>query len=65
MKEVWEEQVNSVSKTLDNTQQFIKWNQPLRGEVKHIIKTNLHLKSKKQKTEGPSQIPPREIRINP
>ena len=46
MKQIWEEQVNSVSKTLDNTQKLIKWTQPLRGEVNHIIKMNLHLKSK-------------------
>ena len=46
MKEVWEEQVNSVSKTLDNTHKLIKWTQPLRGEVRHIRKMNLHLKSR-------------------
>ena len=36
MKEVWEEQVESVSKTLDNTQKLIKWTMPLRKEVKHV-----------------------------
>ena len=44
MKEVWEEQVNSVSKTFDNTQQLIKQTHPLRGEVKHLKIMNLHLK---------------------
>jgi len=46
MKEIWEEQVISVSKTLDNTQKLIKWTHPLRGEVKHIKKMNLYLKCK-------------------
>ena len=46
MKEIWEEKVNSVSKTLDNTQQLIKWTQTLRGEVKNIRRMNLHVKSR-------------------
>ena len=33
MKETWEEQVISVSKTLENTEKLIKWTQPLRGEI--------------------------------
>ena len=43
MKGIWEEQVDSVSKTLDNTQQLIKWTTPLRKEVKHVRKMNTHL----------------------
>ena len=46
MRKIWEDQVTSVSKTLDNTEKLIKWTQPLRGEVKHIKKVNLHLQSK-------------------
>ena len=46
MRKIWDDQVTSVSKTLDNTEKLIKWTQPLRGEVKHIKKINLHLKSK-------------------
>lgn len=45
MKEVWEEQVDIVSKTLDNTQQLIKWTMPLRKEVKNVRRMNLHMKS--------------------
>ena len=40
MKEVWEEKVNNVSKTLDNTQQLIKWTMPLRKEVKRVRRMN-------------------------
>ena len=46
MRKIWEDQVTSVSKTLDNTKKLIKWNQPLRKEVKQIKKVNLHLQSK-------------------
>ena len=49
MKEVWEEQVDSVSNTLYNTQQLIKWTMPLRREVKHVKRMNLHLKSTNRK----------------
>ena len=45
MKEVLEEQVDTISKTLNNTQQLIKWTVPLRKEVKHVRRMNLHLKS--------------------
>ena len=44
MKEVWKQQVDSVSKTLDNTQELIKWTIPLRKEVKHVRRMNIHLK---------------------
>ena len=44
MKEVWEEQVDSVSKTLDNTHQLIKWTMPLRKQVKHVRRMNMNLK---------------------
>ena len=46
MRKIWEYQLTSVSKTLENTKKLIKWTQPLRGEVKHIKKVNLHLQSK-------------------
>ena len=46
MRKIWEDQVTSVSKTLDNTEKLIKWTQPLRGEVKHIKKVNIHLQAK-------------------
>ena len=46
MRKIWEDQVTSVSKTLENTERLIKWTQPLRGEVKHIKKIKLHLQSK-------------------
>lgn len=46
MRKIWEDQITSVSKTLDNTKKLIKWAQPLRGEVKHIKRVNLHLQSK-------------------
>ena len=46
MRKIWEDQVTSVSKTLENTKKLIKWTNPLRGEVKHIRKMNLHLQSK-------------------
>ena len=46
MKKIWEEQVTSVSKTLYNAEKLLKWTQPLRGEVKHIKKINVHLQSK-------------------
>ena len=46
MKEIWEDQFTSVSKTLDNTEKLIKWTKPLRGELKHIRKMSLHLQSK-------------------
>ena len=46
MSKIWEDQVTSVSKTLDNSEKLIMWTQPLRGEVKHIKKVNLHLKAK-------------------
>ena len=46
MKEIWEEQVDSVSKTLDDTQQLIKWTMPLRKEVNNVKIMNLHLKSR-------------------
>ena len=49
MKEIWEEQVNSVSKTLDDTQQLIKWTMPLRKEVKHVRRMNLHQKYSNRK----------------
>lgn len=54
MKEVWEYQIDTVSKTLDNTQQLIKWTMPLRKEVKHVRRMNLNLKStnKKMKNQG-------------
>ena len=48
MRKIWEDQVTSVSKTQDNTEKLIKWTQPLRGEVKHIKKINLHLQSNKR-----------------
>ena len=38
MRKIWEDQVTSVSKTLDNTKKLIKWTHPLRGEVKQIKK---------------------------
>ena len=37
MKAVWEEHVD---KTLDNTQQLIKWTIPLRKEAKHVRRMN-------------------------
>ena len=46
MRIIWEDQVTSVSNTLENTEKLIKLTQPLRGEVKHIQKMNLHLQSK-------------------
>ena len=49
MKEVWEEQVDTISKTLYNTQKLIKWTMPLRKEVKHVRRRNLHLKSSNRK----------------
>ena len=49
MKEVWEEQVDTVSKTLDNKRQLIKWTMPLRKEVKHVRRMNLHFKSTNRK----------------
>ena len=48
MEEIYEDQVTSVSNTLENTKKLIKWTKPLRGEVKHIRKMNLHLQSKKK-----------------
>ena len=49
MKDIWEEQVDSVSKTLGNTQQFIKWTIPLRKEVKHVRRINIRLKATNRK----------------
>ena len=46
MRKIWEDQVTSVSNTLENTEKLINWTQPLRREVKHIKKINLHLQSK-------------------
>ena len=46
MSKILEDQVTSVSKTLENTEKLIKWTRPLRREVKHIKKVNLHLQSK-------------------
>ena len=49
MRKIWEDQVTSVSKTLENTKKLIKWTQPLRREVKHIKKVKLNLQSKNRK----------------
>lgn len=46
MRIIWEDQVTSVSKTLDNTEKLIKGTQPLSEEVKHIKKVNFHLQPK-------------------
>ena len=48
MRKIWEDQVTSVSKTLDNSEKLIKWTQPLRGEVKHLKKVNLNMQTKNQ-----------------
>ena len=46
MRKIWEDQVISVSKTLDNIKKLMKCNQTLtRGEVKHVRRMNLHLQS--------------------
>ena len=45
MKGIQEEQVDTISKTLDNTQQLIKWTIPVRKEEKHVRRMNTHLKA--------------------
>ena len=49
MKEIWEEKVDSVSKTLDDTQKLIKWTMTLRKEVNNVRIMNPHLKSSNRK----------------
>lgn len=46
MRKIWEDQVRSVSNTLENKKKLRKWTQPLIREFKHIKKVNLNLQSK-------------------
>ena len=49
MKAIWEEQVDIVSKTFDNTQHLIIWTIQLRKEAKHVRRMNIHLKATNRK----------------
>ena len=45
MKEVWEGQVDSISETLDNTEQLFKWTIPAIKEAKFVRIINTHLRA--------------------